>query len=638
MFVDLLGGLGFKTTFERLYIDADRIAGQGRINYVSRGVAAMEQTQPANQKTRKDIRSLAEAMASTDPASVPVSTLLEWADVVKGWQQAVISETLVLTADEKGQLLSAKQTITTAAETIRTSSVATDKTSAEQTLRKTFADNKAVIQKLGEGVGKGLLVKLGLDELFTSLKNAIARRDTAALHQSLREFEPELQAFFKANPQIDESSRQQLAGQITQLKADAEGLLADTGDDPQRWAWLENTRRKAENLYNAYRQLLKAAENWAASYPCVNQGLQKAKADFAYRDNNGGDNYLLSTMAGLVESGRCLTVKDPGGSDTKNFGLGFANALIMQVDLFSLDIEISKLLKDEKNWQMLWDLIVRQYSCYRQMPSLTLALTGRAQIEQLLQHLECTSGLSREEMLQISALVYTFIEAHIGDAYFYGQVAGVLVTLPLIIKKIPALMRLLRVDQLLQALNRYVRLSGENLTKLRGWLETILRGGRSSQALKPLNLASFRAWVNNLPTLRSLGVVRPANIQYEYQIRVIGSADEYRVVLNNPPQGLSRNTIDIDGVDFNTASIIDAKFIDNAARSPYIPTSACPDFVRTNVINQLDDELRRIKAVIDDATTPARDLRIITNNQDAANFFRQKLQELDIIGDVTVNP
>jgi len=58
MFVDLLGGLGFKTTFERLYIDADRIVGRGRINYVSRGVDNMIVKQVTNQKERQANREL----------------------------------------------------------------------------------------------------------------------------------------------------------------------------------------------------------------------------------------------------------------------------------------------------------------------------------------------------------------------------------------------------------------------------------------------------------------------------------------------------------------------------------------------------------------------------------------------------
>jgi len=53
MFVDLLAGLGFKVTFERLYIDQNRVAGRGRINYVSRGVDNMIVKQVANQKEQQ---------------------------------------------------------------------------------------------------------------------------------------------------------------------------------------------------------------------------------------------------------------------------------------------------------------------------------------------------------------------------------------------------------------------------------------------------------------------------------------------------------------------------------------------------------------------------------------------------------
>ena len=64
MFVDLLGGLGFKTTFERIYIDADRIVGRGRINYVSRGVDNMIVKQVTNQKQRQANRELERLQAA----------------------------------------------------------------------------------------------------------------------------------------------------------------------------------------------------------------------------------------------------------------------------------------------------------------------------------------------------------------------------------------------------------------------------------------------------------------------------------------------------------------------------------------------------------------------------------------------
>jgi len=64
MFVDLLGGLGFKTTFERIYIDADRIVGRGRINYVSRGVDNMVVKQVTNQKERQANRELERLQAA----------------------------------------------------------------------------------------------------------------------------------------------------------------------------------------------------------------------------------------------------------------------------------------------------------------------------------------------------------------------------------------------------------------------------------------------------------------------------------------------------------------------------------------------------------------------------------------------
>ncbi|MDJ1482962.1 fibronectin type III domain-containing protein [Cytophagaceae bacterium YF14B1] len=58
MFVDLLAGLGFKVVFERLYIDVNKIAGRGKIVYVSRGVDNMVNNQVTNQKERQAQREL----------------------------------------------------------------------------------------------------------------------------------------------------------------------------------------------------------------------------------------------------------------------------------------------------------------------------------------------------------------------------------------------------------------------------------------------------------------------------------------------------------------------------------------------------------------------------------------------------
>jgi len=64
--------------------------------------------------------------------------------------------------------------------------------------------------------------------------------------------------------------------------------------------------------------------------------------------------------------------------------------------------------------------------------------------------------------------------------------------------------RILQVDQLLQALNRYVRLSGENLTKLRGWLDDILhsrvaRESKQHPAYNPEQHSEFLDNADNLP-------------------------------------------------------------------------------------------------------------------------------------------
>ncbi|MFI6104509.1 restriction endonuclease fold toxin-2 domain-containing protein [Streptomyces sp. NPDC051310] len=93
-----------------------------------------------------------------------------------------------------------------------------------------------------------------------------------------------------------------------------------------------------------------------------------------------------------------------------------------------------------------------------------------------------------------------------------------------------------------------------------------------------------------------------------------------------------------DGFDSNTGDLIDAKFVDNPDRSPFIKDSKAPDFIRQKVDDEIDDEFRRYAAVIKDKNTPVSTLRIVTNDPRAVQYFQEKLRKYGIPGQVDVKP
>jgi hypothetical protein len=91
-----------------------------------------------------------------------------------------------------------------------------------------------------------------------------------------------------------------------------------------------------------------------------------------------------------------------------------------------------------------------------------------------------------------------------------------------------------------------------------------------------------------------------------------------------------------DGIRSSDASVLDAKYVGNAARSPYIPDSGCPAFISKKIDAKTDDEFRRYAAVINDATTPVDKMEVITNNKEAAAYFKCFLTKHNISGQVVV--
>jgi RHS repeat-associated protein len=84
------------------------------------------------------------------------------------------------------------------------------------------------------------------------------------------------------------------------------------------------------------------------------------------------------------------------------------------------------------------------------------------------------------------------------------------------------------------------------------------------------------------------------------------------------------------------AFAIEAKFVGNAASSPYVPGSNIPPFIRSKILAGQEDEFARYGAAIADPTNPLVGLRVVTNSQDAGGYFGGLMNRLGVPGEVLV--
>jgi restriction endonuclease fold toxin 2 of polymorphic toxin system/pretoxin HINT domain-containing protein len=119
----------------------------------------------------------------------------------------------------------------------------------------------------------------------------------------------------------------------------------------------------------------------------------------------------------------------------------------------------------------------------------------------------------------------------------------------------------------------------------------------------------------------------PAN---QYEIRHTGP---YNLTLRG-----GGTKIDADGFRARDGFALDAKHVGNPQKSPSIPGSKAFEPLRQRNLRDLRSELRRYRAVIEDSANPVRGLEIITNNQEAAAFFKRELRRARVPGRVVVRP
>jgi hypothetical protein len=126
------------------------------------------------------------------------------------------------------------------------------------------------------------------------------------------------------------------------------------------------------------------------------------------------------------------------------------------------------------------------------------------------------------------------------------------------------------------------------------------------------------------------GAPKGSGANQAYQIRVVGST-EYHATGGG-------TQVWADGLDFNTSQLLDAKYVGNPGRSPFVPGGKVPDFIQAKIDSNLDGEFSRYAAVINDPGNPLVGLRVITNEQGAVPYFTDLMRRHGIPGSVSVEP
>jgi hypothetical protein len=138
--------------------------------------------------------------------------------------------------------------------------------------------------------------------------------------------------------------------------------------------------------------------------------------------------------------------------------------------------------------------------------------------------------------------------------------------------------------------------------------------------------ASFKLYLDDLATKST--PTRTAADRFEVQ---------HTGALNYEMRGVEKK-IWADGANLENGLAQEAKHIAKPDKSPYVPGSSAPQFLRERAMREFDDELIRYRAVIEDSRTPVRGLEIVTNNQQAADEFLRRMKALNVPGHVRVEP
>jgi RHS repeat-associated protein len=126
------------------------------------------------------------------------------------------------------------------------------------------------------------------------------------------------------------------------------------------------------------------------------------------------------------------------------------------------------------------------------------------------------------------------------------------------------------------------------------------------------------------------GAPKGSGANQAYQIRQVGST-EYHATGGG-------TQVWADGLDTNTSELLDAKYVGNPGRSPFVPGGKVPGFIQAKIDAKMGDEFSRYAAVINDPGNPLTGLRVITNMPGAVPYFQGLMQQYGVPGSVILSP
>lgn len=142
---------------------------------------------------------------------------------------------------------------------------------------------------------------------------------------------------------------------------------------------------------------------------------------------------------------------------------------------------------------------------------------------------------------------------------------------------------------------------------------------------KKTDPAAFETWIRKAQ--RKPPASKP-EVPYEFQRKHAG-AEELLV------EG-GGEAVWADGARSSDAHLIEVKFVEKPATSPFVSGSACGDAVRQAIRGKEAYQFSRYASVIQDPATPAVGLEVIVNDSRAVAFFESLMREFKIPGRVVV--
>jgi hypothetical protein len=164
------------------------------------------------------------------------------------------------------------------------------------------------------------------------------------------------------------------------------------------------------------------------------------------------------------------------------------------------------------------------------------------------------------------------------------------------------------------------RLAKEEATQATKQVDEIAPNGVKNITKREWTEGEYKQWFDNLP---------------KESARTNTDADIYQII----HAGEKERVVSGSGVKFKAdgiadKNILEAKFVGNSARSPYIENSKFPAFLREVTDKKTRSEFERMSKILQDGKNPLTKVRVITNDEKAVPYFQKLMREYNVPGEV----